>query len=62
MKGAKDKMKNRKVIINIIIYIILIGIIISLISRNGIIREKQIIKEMSESTQVSNLQNQINQG
>ena len=54
-------MKNRKVIINIIIYIILIGVIISLISRNGIIREKQVIKEMSESTQVSNLQNQINQ-
>ena len=31
-------MKNRKVIINIIIYIILIGVIISLISRNGIAR------------------------
>ena len=54
-------MRNKKVIINIIIYIILIGVIISLISRNGIIREKQVIKEMSESTQVSNLQNQINQ-
>ena len=54
-------MKNKKLVVFLIITnIILIGIIISLISRNGIIKEKQVIKEMSESTQVTDLNNQIN--
>ena len=55
-------MKSKKIIVLlIVINIILIGIICSLISKNGnIIKEKQVIKEMSETEQVSNLQAQIN--
>ena len=55
-------MKNKKVVVFVIINIILIGIICSLISiKKNLIKEKQVIKEMSESTQISDLQNQINQ-
>ena len=55
-------MKNKKMIVFLIINIILIGIICSLISiKKNLIKEKQVIKEMSESTQISDLQNQINQ-
>ena len=55
-------MKNKKVVVFVIITsIILIGIICSFISVNrNIITEKQVIKEMSETEQVSNLQAQIN--
>ena len=55
-------MKNKKVVVFVIITsIILIGIICSFISVNrNIITEKQVIKEMSESTQVTDLNNQIN--
>ena len=55
-------MKNKRITILLIITnIILVGIICSLISKNGnIIKEKQIIKEMNESTQVTELNNQIN--
>ena len=55
-------MKKEKVIVLLIgINIILIGIICSLISKNGnIIKEKQIIKEMSSTTQETELNNQIN--
>lgn len=55
-------MKNKRITILLIITnIILIGIICSLISKNGnIIKEKQIIKEMNENTQVTELNNQIN--
>ena len=55
-------MKNRRVpILSIITNIILIAILCSFIRINGsIIKEKQIIKEMSESTQVTDLNNQIN--
>ena len=54
-------MKNKRITILLIITnIILIGIICSLISKNGnIIKEKQIIKEMNESTEITNLNNQI---
>ena len=54
-------MKNKKVVVFVIITsIILIGIICSFISVNrNIITEKQVIKEMSESTQVTDLNNQI---
>ena len=55
-------MKNKKMIVFLIINIILIGIICSLISiKKNLIKEKQVIKEMRESTQISDLQNQINQ-
>ena len=55
-------MKNKKVVVFVIINIILIGIICSLISiKKNLIKEKQVLKEMSESTQISDLQNQINQ-
>ena len=55
-------MKNKRVTILLIITnIILIAILYSFIRINGsIIKEKQIIKEMSESTQVTDLNNQIN--
>ena len=55
-------MKKEKIIVLLIgINIILIGIICSLISKNGnIIKEKQIIKEMSSTTQETELNNQIN--
>ena len=55
-------MKNKKIIVLlIVINIILIGIICSFISGNrNVIKEKQVIKEMSETEQVSNLQAQIN--
>ena len=55
-------MKNKGVtILSIITNIILIAMFCSFISINGsIIKEKQIIKEMSESTQVAELNNQIN--
>lgn len=55
-------MKNKGVtILSIITNIILIAILCSFIKINGsIIKEKQIIKEMSESTQVTDLNNQIN--
>ena len=55
-------MKNKGVtILSIITNIILISMLCSFIKINGsIIKEKQIIKEMSESTQVTDLNNQIN--
>ena len=55
-------MKSKKILILLIITnIILLGFICSFININGdIIREKQIVKEMSESTQVTDLNNQIN--
>ena len=55
-------MKNKGITILLIITnIILIAILCSFIRINGnIIKEKQIIKEMSESTQVTDLNNQIN--
>ena len=58
-------MKNKKNIskyVNTVIYMILIGIIISLLfDKNMIIgKEKQIVKEMTQSENESNLQTQIN--
>ena len=57
-------MKNRKILLIIIIVaIIFLNVLsINLILNNNIVLTKtQIIKEMSESTQISDLQNQINQ-
>ena len=59
-------MKNRKYFttsINFIMYVILIGIIISLLIGKSIIigKEKQIIKEMTQSENEANLQTQIDQ-
>ena len=61
-KRRNAKMKNKGVtILSIITNIILIAILCSFIKINGsIIKEKQIVKEMSESTQVTDLNNQIN--
>ena len=55
-------MKNKGVtILSIITNIILIAMLCSFIKINGsILKEKQTIKEMSESTQVTDLNNQIN--
>ena len=55
-------MKNKRItILSVITNIILIGILCSFLSKNiNITKEKQIVKEMSESTQVSDLNNQIN--
>ena len=55
-------MKNKGLtILSIITNIILIAMLCSFIRINGgIVKEKQIIKEMSESTQVTDLNNQIN--
>ena len=55
-------MKNKRIIVLLITTnFILIAILCSFIRINGnIIKEKQIIKEMSESTQVTDLNNQIN--
>ena len=53
-------MKNKRILIlSIITNIILIVFICNFINRD-IIREKQIVKEMSESSQVTDLNNQIN--
>ena len=56
--------KNKKIVLAIIMVsiIVLIGLSVNLILNNNIqvLTKTQIIKEMSESTQVSNLQTQIN--
>ena len=58
-------MKNKKILIysiNLITYMLLIGIIISLLIDKNIIidKEKQLIKEMTQSENEANLQTQIN--
>lgn len=53
-------MKNRKIVILlIVINIMLMGIICSFINKNGIIKENQIIKEMTE-TEYDNSINELN--
>ena len=55
-------MKNKKIVILLMtINIIMIIVIICSFTSKNIINERQIIKEMSESTQVTDLNNQINQ-
>ena len=55
-------MKNKRMIVFLIITnMILLGIICTLISgKENVIKEKQVIKEMSESAQITDLNNQIN--
>lgn len=63
-RGEQKKMEKKNIVlfVNVIVYIILIGIIINLhINKNLILgKDKQIVKEMSETEQVTNLENEIN--
>ena len=53
-------MRSKKIVILLIVIDIMMMTVICNVINKSIIKEKQIIKEMSESTQITDLNNQIN--